>query len=53
MLVEEEFDMVVLSLGLEPSATLREQAERIGIALNRWGFAQTRELKPLDALRNA
>ena len=26
---EEEFDMVVLSLGLEPSATLQEQAERM------------------------
>ena len=42
--VEEEFDMVVLSLGLEPSSSLREQAERIGIELNPWGFADTREL---------
>ena len=49
--VEEEFEMVVLSLGLEPSATLREQAERLGILLNRWGFAETSELKPLDASR--
>ena len=49
--VEEEFDMVVLSLGLEPSATLREQAERLGIGLNRWGFAETRELCPLDTSR--
>ncbi|MBN2129548.1 MAG: FAD-dependent oxidoreductase, partial [Sedimentisphaerales bacterium] len=49
--VEEEFDMVVLSLGLEPSATLREQAERLGVVLNRWGFAKTSELKPLDASR--
>ncbi len=49
--VEEEFDMIVLSLGLEPSASLREQAERMDIVLNRWGFAQTRELGPLDASR--
>ena len=49
--VEEEFDMVVLSLGLEPSASLREQAEQIGIELNRWGFADTRELSPLDTSR--
>ena len=49
--VEEEFDMVVLSLGLGPSASLREQAEQIGIELNRWGFAETRELSPLDASR--
>ncbi len=46
--IEEEFDMVVLSLGLEPGASLREQAERLGIVLNRWGFAQTSELCPLD-----
>jgi len=49
--VEEEFDMVVLSLGLEPSATLREQAERLGVALNRWGFAATEELCPMDTSR--
>jgi heterodisulfide reductase subunit A len=48
---EEEFDMVVLSLGLEPSATLRQQAERLGVALNRWGFARTDELGPLDTSR--
>ena len=48
---EEEFDMVVLSLGLEPSATLRDQAERLRVVLNRWGFAQTGELRPLDTSR--
>jgi heterodisulfide reductase subunit A len=48
---EEEFDMVVLSLGLEPSASLREQADRLQVELNRWGFAQTNELCPLDASR--
>ena len=39
--VEEEFDLVVLSLGLEPSASLQEQAQRLGVVLNRWGFAET------------
>jgi heterodisulfide reductase subunit A len=48
---EDEFDMIVLSLGLEPSATLQEQAERLGVALNRWGFARTGELCPLDTSR--
>jgi heterodisulfide reductase subunit A len=48
---EEEFDMVVLSLGLEPSASLRDQAERMRVALNRWGFAETSELRPLDTSR--
>jgi heterodisulfide reductase subunit A len=50
-LAEEEFDMVVLSLGLEPSATLKEQAERMQVVLNRWGFAETGELCPLDTSR--
>jgi heterodisulfide reductase subunit A len=49
--VEAEFDMVVLSLGLEPSASMQEQAKRMGVVLNRWGFAQTTELCPLDTTR--
>jgi heterodisulfide reductase subunit A2 len=49
--VEEEFDMIVLSLGLEPSSSLQEQAERLGVALNRWGFARTSELCPLETTR--
>ncbi|MGD0949217.1 MAG: FAD-dependent oxidoreductase [Candidatus Binatia bacterium] len=49
--VEEEFDMVVLSLGLEPSGSVQEQAERLGVVLNRWGFSETSELCPLDTSR--
>jgi heterodisulfide reductase subunit A len=48
---EEEFDMVVLSLGLEPSASLQEQAQRLGVVLNRWGFAATDAFRPLDTSR--
>ncbi|HEY5996027.1 MAG TPA: 2Fe-2S iron-sulfur cluster-binding protein [Candidatus Deferrimicrobiaceae bacterium] len=48
---EEEFDMIVLSLGMEPSATLEEQAERMQVVLNRWGFAQTGDLQPMDTSR--
>ena len=48
---EDEFDMIVLSLGLEPSATLQEQAQQMGVVLNRWGFAKTSELCPLDTSR--
>ncbi len=48
---EEEFDMIVLSLGLEPGASLRQQAERMEVVLNRWGFAETSELRPLDTSR--
>ena len=49
--VEEEFDMVVLSVGLEPSGSLREAAEHLGVELNRWGFADTQELCPLESSR--
>ncbi len=49
--IEEEFDLIVLSLGLEPSASLQKQAERLGVVLNRWGFAQTSELCPMDTSR--
>ncbi len=49
--VEEEFDMVILSLGLEPSESIREQAAKIGVELNQWGFAKTRELAPLETSR--
>jgi len=49
--VEEEFDMVVLSLGLEPSESIQAQAAQIGVELNQWGFAQTRELAPLETSR--
>ncbi|MEW6754075.1 MAG: 2Fe-2S iron-sulfur cluster-binding protein [Candidatus Latescibacterota bacterium] len=49
--VEEEYDLVVLSLGLQPQASLAEQAERLGVVLNRWGFARTSELEPLDTSR--
>ena len=38
-------------MGLEPSPSLRMQAERLGIRLNRWGFAETCELRPLETSR--
>jgi heterodisulfide reductase subunit A-like polyferredoxin len=47
----DEFDMVVLSLGLEPSARLSEQAGNIGIRLNQWGFALTADASPLETSR--
>ena len=37
---EEEFDMVVLSVGLKPSAEAQETAHRLGVDLNVYGFAQ-------------
>lgn len=39
--VEEEFDLVVLSVGLRPSAKGVQLAERLGVKLDPTGFCQT------------
>lgn len=44
--VQEEFDMVVLSVGLVPSPSTKDLAERLSINLDRFGFCKTDELKP-------
>ena len=44
----EEFDLAVLSVGIEPSPKIRELAERTGIALNEYGFCDTAEFSPMD-----
>ncbi len=45
---EQEFDLVVLSVGLEPSATVVERASDLGIELNEYGFCSTDRLRPLE-----
>ncbi|MFA4835965.1 MAG: FAD-dependent oxidoreductase, partial [Dehalococcoidia bacterium] len=42
----EEFDMLVLSVGLEPSASTKDLAQKLDIGLDRFGFCKTEELKP-------
>ncbi|GAG24176.1 unnamed protein product, partial [marine sediment metagenome] len=44
--VQEEFDMVVLSIGLQPSASTGELAEKLGIEQDKFGFCHTDELAP-------
>ncbi len=44
--VQEEFDMVVLSVGLVPSASSRELAAALGVKTDRFGFCQTDEFNP-------
>ena len=43
-------DRAIIGTGAEHH-TLQEQAQRMGVVLNRWGFAQTEELRPLDTSR--
>ncbi|MCJ7664633.1 MAG: FAD-dependent oxidoreductase, partial [Desulfobacterales bacterium] len=40
-IAEAEFDLVVLSTGLVPSSGTKELAERLDVALDRFGFAST------------
>ncbi len=48
---EEEFDLVVLSVGLKPTATTVEMAERLGIDLNEYGFAEAPLYHPTESNR--
>jgi heterodisulfide reductase subunit A-like polyferredoxin len=48
---EEEFDLVVLSVGLRPSESARELAERLGIATNEYGFAESPSFRPGQTTR--
>ncbi|MBW1678547.1 MAG: FAD-dependent oxidoreductase, partial [Deltaproteobacteria bacterium] len=43
---EEEFDMVVLSVGLVPHPQIVDLAKKMGVNLNRFGFCQTRTFTP-------
>ncbi len=46
--VEEEFDMVVLSVGFFVSKRLREFAEKIGIELDHHNFPETKSFAPVQ-----
>jgi heterodisulfide reductase subunit A len=44
----EEFDMVVLSVGMRPSKKAMELAKILGIELNKYGFCATRTFSPIE-----
>jgi len=50
-LVSEEFEMVVLSVGLEASKSAKDMAEKFDIKLNSYRFAKTNNFEPLKASR--
>jgi len=50
-LVEEEFDMVVLSVGLTPPAEARELAGSLGMDLDEYGFCKTSLENPVQTSR--
>jgi heterodisulfide reductase subunit A len=50
-IIDEEFDMVVLSVGLESSPDARELADKIGFDLDHYRFAKTSSFTPVAATR--
>ena len=48
---EEEFDMVVLSVGLNPPADVLGLASKFGIQLNSYGFCKTNPFNPMETSR--
>jgi heterodisulfide reductase subunit A-like polyferredoxin len=48
----EEFDLVVLSVGLTPHPASKELAEVAGIATNHWGFAETPPFELVNTSRS-
>lgn len=47
-LQELDFDLVVLSVGMEPGASTKETMKRLGIDLNDYGFCATDRFTPLS-----
>ncbi len=48
---EEEFDMVVLSVGLNPPADVQGLATTFGVELTKHGFCKTNPLNPIETTR--
>jgi heterodisulfide reductase subunit A len=49
--MEEEFDLVVLSVGLSPPAKVQDLADKYGIELNSHGFCKTNPVNPIETSR--
>ena len=48
---EEDFDMVVLSIGMEPTASAVEMARNLGVELNESNFVRTDDFSPVTTSR--
>ncbi len=48
---QQEFDLVVLSVGLQVPEGVRDMAGRLGLDVNQFGFAETDRLYPLASSR--
>jgi heterodisulfide reductase subunit A-like polyferredoxin len=50
-LKQQDFDLIVLAVGMEPPASMAQCASNLGIKLNNFGFCQTDRLRPLSTSR--
>ncbi len=50
-LLEEEFDLVVLSIGFTPSENAKKLAKNLDVELNEHGFSKTQAFHPLETSR--
>jgi heterodisulfide reductase subunit A len=48
---EETFQLVVLATGFQPSTTLQDLAQKIGVSLDDYGFCHTSDVLPLETTR--
>jgi len=51
-IIEEDFDLVVLSVGMEISASVKELGRNLGIELDEYGFCHTTLFDPLQTSRD-
>ncbi len=49
--VSREYDMVVLSVGIEPPQSVREISAKFGIELNEFNFCKTDPFRPVESTR--
>ena len=49
---QEEFDMVILSVGLVPKDGTAQLAKKLRVNLNEYGFCRTSEFMPVDTIRD-
>jgi heterodisulfide reductase subunit A-like polyferredoxin len=49
--IEEQFDLVVLSVGMEISESVRALGRRLGVELDEYGFCHTVQFNPIETSR--
>ncbi len=50
-LITEEFDMAVLSVGMEISPSVQDLGHRLGVELDKYGFCHVTQFNPLETSR--